>query len=50
MGEPNMTYTYKRIYGTHLFEVLLDDKMIASFVKEKDVTRIIDALEFYEGE
>jgi hypothetical protein len=45
-----MTYTYKRIFGTHLFVILRDDKEIAGNVKEQDVTRIIDALEYYEGE
>jgi hypothetical protein len=45
-----MNFLYKRAFGTHNFEILEDDRVIATNVKEKDAIRIVDALSYYEGE
>ena len=45
-----MTFLYKRMFGTHNFEILEGDRVIATNVKERDAVRIVDALAFYEGE
>ena len=45
-----MTFTYKRLFGTHKFDIVEDGVVIATNVKEGDAVRIVDALAYYEGE
>ena len=44
-----MTFTKKRIFGTHLYTIHEDKEEIAGFVKEQNAKRIIDALNYFEG-
>jgi hypothetical protein len=43
-----MIFTYRRIFGTHKFEILMDSVVIAKDLKEADAIRTRDALSYYE--
>ena len=43
-----MTFTLKRVFGTHMYSIYEDGVEIASLVKEANAQRIIAALEQVE--